>query len=892
MKFGKQKAEQKENKNSDDKPSKKKNKVSLRSPFIYVGFAALIAAVCVAAAIYGYQTVVIVPLKNELRNDVAKSHLNALRLVFNEKLTSLQTLVEHYTAGVSEQTFATAQAARKLQAETAVAALPDSVRALFSLRGRAIRDSGSPLPVSFASLDLIRSVEESQQAKLEAFAVAGKWYVQVVAPRLNGDNEVIGTLLVMFDANTLQPDWSVLPQGSVQLLQRVGDADRPVIKKGTASPPVLTAPLQLAGWSVGFVPEHVLKRNVDQAILAGSMLVGGLLAAALVAAIFAAFLGRIKTDIRLFSAYVLAIIDGESPAQPAIKLSLLQSLVVMTGQSMRLSKQYKGSIKSTADRQQKSAAGVAPATPEALDAVADEQAQVAAGDTDDRSELGDAEPLFQGDSLDIDMLEDDDLLGLEDDALDSQHSESGDDFAEVGDEETEVAEEIFRAYDIRGVFGDTLTAPVMLGIGRALGSEAISRGAMSICVGRDGRQSSPELAQSLIKGLVSTGLKVVDIGMVPTPVLYFAIEQLAVDAGAMVTGSHNAPEYNGLKMVINGDTLAEADTFKIYARIQAQDYVTKQGELTTAEVTTEYIDRIISDIAVAAPLKVVVDAGNGVAGELAPELLAELGCEVIPLHCEIDGLFPNHHPDPGKAENLQDLIAKVKETEAHIGIALDGDGDRIGVVSNSGEIIWPDRLLMLFAKDVVSRNPGADVVFDVKCSRRLSSLISGFGGRPVMWRSGHSMLKAKMKETGALLGGELSGHMFFKERWSGFDDGLYSAARLLEILGIDDRDAHTVFGEFPEDVSTPALLMEVSESEKFSVVEELIRQGDWGDATVTTLDGVRVDYTDGWGLCRASNTTPDLMFRFEAETEAGLQRIQDVFRKQFAISGFDFELPF
>jgi phosphomannomutase/phosphoglucomutase len=348
----------------------------------------------------------------------------------------------------------------------------------------------------------------------------------------------------------------------------------------------------------------------------------------------------------------------------------------------------------------------------------------------------------------------------------------------------------------------------------------------------------------------------------------------------MVTGSHNPANYNGLKIMLGGETLSGDAIQALYQRVRNGDLARGQGRQSSQDVRRAYLDRIVGDIAVAAPLKVVVDAGNGIAGELAPMLIEELGCEVVPLYCEVDGDFPNHPPDPGKPENLVDLIARVQSEGADLGIAFDGDGDRLGVVIHSGKIIWPDRLLMLFARDVVSRNPGADVLFDVKCSRRLASVITEAGGRPIMWKTGHSLMKAKMQETGALLAGEMSGHIFFRERWYGFDDGLYAAARLLEILGIEDRHADEVFGDFPEDISTPELNVEVTESRKFDIVERLANEGAFGEASVSTIDGVRVDYADGWGLCRASNTTPVLVLRFEAESEQSLARIQGIFRDQ------------
>ncbi|MGH8353801.1 MAG: phosphomannomutase/phosphoglucomutase, partial [Pseudomonas sp.] len=494
------------------------------------------------------------------------------------------------------------------------------------------------------------------------------------------------------------------------------------------------------------------------------------------------------------------------------------------------------------------------------------------------------DPLFQDtDILDIDILdEDQDLLGLEQAPVMSSAAQTA----------PRLPASIFRAYDIRGVVGASLTPETAYWIGRAIGSESLARGEANVAVGRDGRLSGPALVQQLIQGLLDCGCQVSDIGMVPTPVLYYAANILAGKSGVMLTGSHNPPDYNGFKIVIAGDTLANEQIQALRQRIENNDLASGVGSVEQVDVLERYFQQIRDDIALAKQLKVVVDCGNGVAGVIAPRLIEALGCTVIPLYCEVDGNFPNHHPDPGKPENLVDLIAKVKAEKADLGLAFDGDGDRVGVVTNTGTIVYPDRLLMLFAKDVVSRNPGADIIFDVKCTRRLTPLISGYGGRPVMWKTGHSLIKKKMKETGALLAGEMSGHIFFKERWFGFDDGIYSAARLLEILSQDKRDAEHVFSAFPNDISTPEINITVTEESKFTLIEALQRDGHWGEANLTTLDGVRVDYPKGWGLVRASNTTPVLVLRFEAETAEELERIQEVFRAQLYTVAPDLNLPF
>nr|WP_218131180.1 phosphomannomutase/phosphoglucomutase [Pseudomonas benzenivorans] len=452
--------------------------------------------------------------------------------------------------------------------------------------------------------------------------------------------------------------------------------------------------------------------------------------------------------------------------------------------------------------------------------------------------------------------------------------------------------DIFRAYDIRGVVGSSLTAETAYWVGRAIGSQSLAQGEPNVAVGRDGRLSGPELVQQLIQGLLDCGCSVSDVGMVPTPVVYYAANILAGRSAVMLTGSHNPPDYNGFKIVIAGDTLANEQIQALKARIDNHDLASGVGSVEQVDVLQRYFQQIRDDIALAKQLKVVVDCGNGAAGVIAPQLIEALGCTVIPLFCEVDGNFPNHHPDPGKPENLVDLIAKVKAEKADLGLAFDGDGDRVGVVTNKGTIIYPDRLLMLFAKDVVARNPGADIIFDVKCTRRLTPLISGYGGRPVMWKTGHSLIKKKMKETGALLAGEMSGHIFFKERWFGFDDGIYSAARLLEILSQDKRDAEQVFAAFPSDISTPEINIQVTEQSKFAIIDALQRDGHWGDANLTTLDGVRVDYPKGWGLVRASNTTPMLVLRFEADSEEELSRIKEVFRAQLYSVSPDINLPF
>jgi phosphomannomutase / phosphoglucomutase len=446
------------------------------------------------------------------------------------------------------------------------------------------------------------------------------------------------------------------------------------------------------------------------------------------------------------------------------------------------------------------------------------------------------------------------------------------------------APEIFKAYDIRGIVRTTLTPETVCQIGLALGSEAAARGINSIVIGRDGRLSGPELASALAHCITQTGIDVIDIGRVPTPMTYFAAHELGTDSCVSVTGSHNPPEYNGLKMVLGGQTLHGEMIQDLRRRIEknavSADYCEGHGVVRHASVRQAYIDRIVDDVKLSRPMKIVIDCGNGVAGSVAPDLFRRMGCSVKELFCEVDGNFPNHHPDPSKPENLVDLQRVLRETDAELGLAFDGDGDRLGVVTRDGEIIFPDRQLMLFAADVLARNPGAQIIYDVKCSRWVAESIRHQGGRPLMWNTGHALIKTKLKETGAPLAGEMSGHMFFKERWYGFDDALYTGARLLEIVS-RWADSNWPLKHLPNAISTPELNIKMNESEPHALVAKL-RQGGKkllpGARELITIDGVRAEYADGFGLARASNTTPVVVLRFEADTQAALTRIQNEFR--------------
>ncbi len=457
---------------------------------------------------------------------------------------------------------------------------------------------------------------------------------------------------------------------------------------------------------------------------------------------------------------------------------------------------------------------------------------------------------------------------------------------------TRIPKEIFKAYDIRGIVGKTLTAGIVEAIGHALGSEAVARKQHSIAIGRDGRLSGPEFAQALARGIRKSGINVIDVGRVATPMVYFAAFQLNTDCAVMITGSHNPPDYNGLKMVLAGETLSGDTIQSLRTRIENGNLTHGSGSYSQYDIAPEYLARIIGDIKLARPLNITVDCGNGVAGDFAAKLYRGIGCSVTELFCEVDGNFPNHHPDPSDPHNLQDLITALRDNGSELGLAFDGDGDRLGVVTQDGKIIFPDRQLMLFAADVLSRNAGTEIIFDVKSTRNLFGWIREHGGKPTLWKTGHSLVKAKMRETGALLAGEMSGHVFFKERWYGFDDGLYAGARLLEILSrVSDPSA--TLNALPDAVCTPELHIHTAEGVNHALIARLQQEARFTDARdIITIDGLRVEYADGFGLMRPSNTTPVIVLRFEADDAAALQRIQNDFRRVLLSADATLVLPF
>lgn len=728
--------------------------------------------------------------------------------------------------------------ARSLEEARLRELIPNAVRVRMIRIGEAKVDRDEDPPFTYTSLDLVNKVEQGETVYPEAINANGRWVIGVAAPIKPPSSDTIrGTLIVYLDTAALLDEISEESQGSVTIIQAFNSNQQTVfLQAGEGSGEILDRDLTNEVWKLQFQASDELNSASIGNIALFSLPLMGFLVIALGAVFFGInkIIATLKSDTTLLQNQIADAINGTFSPSHNFELGEFVELDLALS---RLGKKD--------DEKEE----VVP-----LNVTARPKAEV------------------QPEAVDIEMGDDGSYLEV---------SEEEEEFeADVDEEEGPDVSGIFRAYDIRGVVGQTLTNEVAYRIGQAIGSEADSLGETKMVVGADGRLSSPDIVEALIDGLVSTGREIINIGFVPTPLLYYATNNSAATSGVMVTGSHNPADHNGMKIVLAGQALMGDDIQKLLTRYQDQDFVAGDGDVTEIDIREDYMDAITDDVVVAQPLKVVVDCGNGIAGDIAPTLLGNLGCDVVSMYCDVDGNFPNHHPDPTVPANLEDLIIAVRSEEADLGVALDGDGDRIVAVTAEGEIIWPDRLLMLFAKDVVSRNPGSDVVYDVKCTRHLNSVISGFGGRPVMCRSGHSYVKAKMKETDAILGGEMSGHICFQERWFGFDDGLYSAARLLEIVGSQSEGLSELLEEFPESVSTPEIKIPVAESHKFDIVARLIESADFGDATTTDIDGLRVDFAEGWGLVRASNTTACLTLRFEADDEASLEDIQNLFREK------------
>jgi phosphomannomutase/phosphoglucomutase len=739
------------------------------------------------------------------------------------------------------------------------------------------KDNSGTVPISFAALDLILRAENEPFVGPEISL--SQENVVFVAQPIEHDGLVRGVLFVAFDRKGLFFDPLTHMDGKLgevkisQTIAGSGATDVFAFGEPGTDTQVIRTQLLVPHWTLEFTPNLTTLTPISSLtdlLTALAVMMGFFLAG--IWFTFSSLARKLQKDADTLSSYISQLLRGRGPSLDRYQLTLFQQLATTVAQ-------YGGDRKPAPARPAQSGSGD-PADLLADDDDVEDTAPVDEADTGSKKETDD-------------LLDNEDESFLEVNVADNAKENFGIEVSEnVGPVEMglKLSPDIFRAYDIRGVTTKNFTDDVVYWIGRAFAAEAQSLKRDRVAVGRDGRHSSQPLRDALTRGLTEGGVDVIDVGEVPTPLLYFATHVLDTGTGIMITGSHNPPDYNGLKMMIAGETLAEERIQAIRLRIEENRLTDGEGEIEEMDLNDHYLDRVLESVAVAQPCKVVVDCGNGVAGHLAPRLLKELGCEVVPLYCNVDGDFPNHHPDPADPNNLKDLIEVVKDEQAALGLAFDGDGDRLGVVTGSGEIIWPDKLLMLFAQDIVGRNPGADIIYDVKCSRHLNNLISEFGGRPIMWKTGHSHMKAKLKETGALLAGEFSGHICFAERWYGFDDALYSAARLLEIIGSENKSVDEIFSQFPVTYATPELKIHTTDRKKFEIMETLAENADFGDGTITDIDGVRVDYADGWGLVRASNTSPVLSLRFEADGQSALDRIQAVFAEQLA--AIDPELKF
>ena len=827
--------------------------------FVTGGLAAL--GILVAFALIWYQVII----QSNHGHDALKRQdvLNHYTQLFNGRISELQSQVGTMAeARVTLDALSDPDPGAKVRLGTSLAGQhPYILRVDLIERGSAKVNLNADVPVSFAALDLIRRAETSgfvgpEVSLNQPNLIYAAQSVEADAP-LRG-----GILLVVFDKQFFSNLLSHLDasQGTFKVIQKLKDSPSTTVMQWgnpVSESLVIEAQLSAPHWSMSFEShEDLSANNLGLYSLLIPLLVALVTVGLAIHFGFIRYRGRVRHDANLLTAFAIHMARGHTMQIADFKITELEDVAIeLENHAQTISK--RDSVKSIATGQQIKASTQA----------SKQEAQ---------------------------------QIGIRDDEfLDVTNPDSKDNFGiEVSEEieptamDQDLDPDIFRAYDIRGITSTNLTEEVVYSIGRAFAAEAIALGQKRTAVGWDGRNSSEPLQESLTRGLADEGMDVITIGQVPTPLLYYATHALETGTGIMITGSHNPPEYNGLKMMIGGVTLAEELIQNLYKRLLNNELndASAKGQIETANLDDNYVDQVIDDITIAQPLKIVVDCGNGVAGKIAPRLFEELGCEVIPLYCEVDGDFPNHHPDPADPENLQDLITVVQAESADLGLAFDGDGDRVGVVTGSGEIIWPDKLIMLFAQDIVRRNPGADIIYDVKCSRHLSHLISELGGRPIMWKTGHSHIKAKIKETGALLGGEFSGHICFGERWYGFDDALYSAARLLEILSSEGDTVDNLFAQFPLTFTTPELKIVSTESKKFEIMDKLEAQADWDGGALTTIDGIRVDFDDGWGLIRSSNTSPVLTLRFEADDPAALERIQDLFTKQLA--AIDSDLSF
>ena len=726
--------------------------------------------------------------------------------------------------------------------------LPDVIQVRLLPAGLDRPDDTGSAPLGYAGLDLLRRAVSSGRSAAEVHQVKSKRPYLALALPVSDQGRNLGALFMAWDLRFLVKIVENSPEfpGRLQLAQSAG-GDHYVLAQG---PGRLTGTLDQAAVKV---PESIWTVSYALAPESGAlgdyMIMVAVGAAAVLVLLLAIFLQwrMLAQDLRADMSAVVNL--GEAIKRREIP-STHQPRIAAAGDAIALLGQYARDSREAAPR-------VAPAQGVPVSAA------------------GPAFESARSSGVEVEELDNDPAEPLAGAAV-----------------SVDIPESLFRAYDVRGVAGEVVTAPLAQLLGRAVATLIQEQGGQRVAVARDSRLSSPELSSALIQGLAAAGCDVLDIGPAPTPLLYFAMQTQGVDGGVMVTASHNPADYNGFKIVIGERVLDGDELVSLRQRMLDGAFLKGNGAVEQVDLVAEYTDAVLSEVQLARPLKIVVDAGNGVAGVLALATFEALGCEVVPLYCEPDGSFPNHHPDPGDPDNLTALVEQVLTKEADLGVAFDGDGDRLGLVDNTGGIIQPDSVLMLLAGDVLGRHPGVDVLYDVKSSRHLASYILAHGGRPIMWKSGHSRMRAKMLETGALLGGEFSGHLFIKERWYGFDDAIYAATRVLEILASDPRSANDLFAELPSSPATPEYLLMLEEGQSGELMRALDAHKVFDDARLVELDGLRVEFASGWGLIRASNTMPALTFRFEADDPGALEQIKERFRDLLRRVAPDLRAPF
>ena len=824
--------------------------VRARSVMAYAGVAVAIGLLGVLVGVALLQLLALAPNNQRMLDLQRDARAQAYVEVLNSRVLLLTQQGTRIAATPSVQiAIAGRDRGRLSELELSLAAAIGSLRGVrLYLAGAAAADpTGSP-PINFSALEMVRAVERGEDVLPQAFRVSGQLLVYSVTPIKGAGGRLAGTVLLIADPSYLEAALGAIDSnaGKIQLVQKFSDSDAVTLVEvggnGTGQPN--SRATRIPHWTIVFDPSNATVSDASVSLRS--------LLPAFVAVLFGT-LGAVGFPLMRL--------------RRNLSLDLMQLRNSLNSRSHDAAAYHLLDVASVSAEFANSSQRRAEAPPAPIPELSPTRAR---GEPAQPLEV--EMPLELASALDV-RPRTSAARSPTAPALKMPQPPKA-------PQKPALDPGIFRAYDIRGVVDQNLGEDTVYQIGRALGSEAISLNIKRLVVGSDGRLSSPSLRDAISRGLRDCGIDVIDIGEVPTPVMYFATHFLRTGSGVMVTGGHYPPDHNGLKIMLAGETLTDERIQRLRERIEQGQLINGKGSVERADVLRRYIDRIAEDVTVAQSMKVVIDCGNGITGKVTPDLLRALGCEVIELFCEVDGTFPNHAADPSAAANLEDLIDAVRREKADIGLAFDADGGRLGVVTEVGRIIWPDRLLMLLARDVVGRNPGCDVIYDVACSRHLSAVITDLGGRPIMWRSGHPNIKAKIKETGALLGGDFSGHIAFLERWYGFDDALYTASRLLEIVGASQESVDEAFAAFPDPFGTPEIRIETTDSRKFEIINALSSNGNFENGSLNNIDGVRIEFSDGWGMVRASNSRPELTLRFEADTGQALARITNMFQRE------------